>query len=74
MCDSRPYKIFLKKFCKKIYHTHITIILHKKNMCNTFFNKTVDNFFNFKKIKKIFKFIFNKKNIEENIFFINVLF
>jgi hypothetical protein len=64
MCDSRPYKIFFFYFyfSKKIYHTHKYIILHKKNMCNTFLQKTVDNFF----ILKNKKIKFCKKNILKN--------
>jgi tryptophan synthase alpha subunit len=48
---SRPYKNFQKNseklFVKIFDHTHTTIILHLMTYCNTFFEKTVDNFSNF---------------------------
>jgi hypothetical protein len=42
-------KFFKKYFCKKLHHTHTYIISHLKNNCNTFLQKSVDNFFIFKK-------------------------
>ena len=43
-------KIYKKIICKLINHTHTFIILHLQTYCNTFFRKTVDNFFIFEKI------------------------
>jgi len=51
MCDVTTLQNI---FCKKIYHTHTSIIVHLSSDCNTFLQKSVDNFL-FLFFKKIYK-------------------
>ncbi len=49
MCDVTTLQKIseMKLICKKIYHTHTSIIVHTVNHCNAFSQKSVDNFYFF---------------------------
>jgi hypothetical protein len=53
MCDATTLQNI---FCKKIHHTHTSIIVHTHVYCNAFSQKSVDNFliFIFEKFTKYF--------------------